>query len=89
MATGFTPLTDRDVSALLASLRAYPLLTGASGDDPADLAAVEDTLLRLSALVEDLPAVAEITIDPLLIGRPGEGAAAVSPAVRIDRPPGT
>ena len=85
VATGLTPLTDRDVSALLASLRAYPLLTGASGDDPADVTAVEDTLLRLSALVEDLPAVAEITIDPLLIGRPGEGTAAVSPAVRILR----
>ena len=85
VATGLTPLTDRDVSALLASLRAYPLLTGASGDDPADVTAVEDTLLRLSALVEDLPTVAEITIDPLLIGRPGQGTAAVSPAVRILR----
>ena len=49
------------------------------------MTAVEDVLLRLSALVEDLPAVAEITIDPLLIGRPGEGTAAVSPAVRISR----
>ena len=28
VATGVTPLTDRDASALLASLRAYPLLTG-------------------------------------------------------------
>jgi acetate---CoA ligase (ADP-forming) len=86
VATGVTPLTDRDASALLASLRAYPLLTGLSGDGAADLPAVEDTLLRLSALVEDLPAVAEVTIDPLIIGRPGEGVAAVSPAVRIGEP---
>ncbi len=85
VATGVTPLTDRDVSTLLASLRAYPLLTGASGGDPADVPAIEDALLRLAALVEDLPAVAEVTIDPLVIGRPGEGVAAVSPAVRIDQ----
>ena len=86
VATGVTPLTDRDVSTLLASLRAYPLLTGASGGDPADVPAIEDTLLRLSALVEDLPTVVEVTIDPLIIGRPGEGVAAVSPAVRIGQP---
>ena len=34
VATGVTPLTDRDASALLASLRAYPLLTGAAGGSP-------------------------------------------------------
>src|ERR1035437_6219622 len=32
VATGVTPLTDRDAAALLASLRANPLLTGAAGD---------------------------------------------------------
>jgi hypothetical protein len=83
VATGVTPLTDRDASALLASLRAYPLLTGAAGGDPADLPAIEETVLRLSALAEDWPAVAEVTIDTLLIGDPGEGVTAVAPAVRI------
>ena len=83
VATGVTPLTDRDASALLASLRAYPLLTGAAGGDPADLPAIEETMLRLSALVEDWPAVAEVTIDTLLLGGPGEGVTAVAPAVRI------
>jgi ATP-grasp domain len=83
VATGVTPLTDRDASALLASLRAYPLLTGGAGGDPADLPAIEETMLRLSALAEDWPAVAEVTIDTLLIGGPGEGVTAVAPAVRI------
>ena len=86
VATGVTPLTDRDAGALLASLRAYPLLTGAAGDHPADVAALQDTLLRLSALVEDLPTVLEVTIEPLVIGRPGAGAAAVAPAVRVGPP---
>ncbi len=86
VATGVTPLTDHDATALLAALRAYPLLTGASGDHAADVPAIEDTLLRLSALVEDLSAVAEVSIEPLVIGRPGEGVAAVAPAVRIGEP---
>jgi acyl-CoA synthetase (NDP forming)/RimJ/RimL family protein N-acetyltransferase len=83
VATGVTPLTDRDASALLASLRAYPLLTGAAGGSPADLPAIEETMLRLSALAEDWPAIAEVTIDTLLIGAAGEGVTAVAPAVRI------
>jgi acyl-CoA synthetase (NDP forming) len=83
VATAVTPLTDHDASALLASLRAYPLLTGAAGGSPADLPAIEETMLRLSALVEDCPAIAEVTIDTLLIGAAGEGVTAVAPAVRI------
>jgi hypothetical protein len=83
VATGVTPLTDRDASTLLASLRAYPLLVGAAGGSPADLPAIEETMLRLSALAEDWPAITEVTIDTLLIGAPGEGVTAVAPAVRI------
>jgi len=83
VATGVTPLTDRDATAVLASLRAYPLLTGAAGGSPADRPAIEETMLRLSALAEDLPSVAEVTVDPLLIGAAGEGVTAVAPAVRI------
>ena len=83
VATGVTPLTDRDASTLLASLRAYPLLIGAAGGNPADLPAIEETMLRLSALVEDWPAIAEVTIDTLLIGAAGEGVTAVAPTVRI------
>jgi acyl-CoA synthetase (NDP forming)/GNAT superfamily N-acetyltransferase len=86
VATGVTPLTDRDAASLVASLRAYPLLTGKSGGEQADVAAIEDTLLRLSALVEDWPAVAELAIGTLLIGRPGEGVTAIAPAVRIAGP---
>ena len=68
------------------SLRAYPLLTGVSGADPADLPAVEEALLRLSALVEDWPVVAEVVIGTLLIGRAGEGVTAVASAVRLGNP---
>jgi hypothetical protein len=86
LATGVTPLTDRDAAALVASLRAYPLLTGKTGGERADVAAIESTLLRLSALVEDWPAVVELAIGTLLIGRPGEGVTAIAPAVRIAGP---
>ena len=50
-----TPLTDVDAGEMLRSLRTFPLLTGYRGAAPVDVPAVEELLLRVSAMVEDLP----------------------------------
>ncbi len=55
---GVPPLTDADLSAMVRSVRAAPLLLGHAGSAPADLAAVEDLLARLARLADDLPEVA-------------------------------
>ncbi|MCA1186081.1 GNAT family N-acetyltransferase [Saccharopolyspora sp. 6T] len=60
------PMTDVDVAALVRSPRAAPLLAGYRGDEPADLAALEDLVLRVATLVEDLPEVRELTLQPVL-----------------------
>ena len=49
------PLTDRDAAEMIRSTRAYRLLTGYRGSAEADIAAVEDLLLRLGALAEAVP----------------------------------
>lgn len=80
-----TPLTDRDASEMLRSLRTFPLLDGYRGAPKADVGAVEDMLLRLSELVEARPEVAEIDLNPV-IAHP-EGAVAVDFRIRLRRPP--
>ena len=80
---GVTPLTDRDAHRLVASLRALPLLTGSPTAPARDVAALEDALLRLSALVDDHERVAAFHIPRLDIGREGEGVLARSPAVTL------
>ncbi len=69
-----TPLTDRDAREMVRSIRGYRLLEGYRDKPPADVAAVEDILLRLSRLVEEVPEVAEIDFNPVRLFRPGEGA---------------
>jgi acyl-CoA synthetase (NDP forming) len=63
-----TPLTDTDAAALIRSIRAAPLLLGRRGARAADLAALQDLLMRVSRLAEDLPQVAELELNPVMAG---------------------
>jgi acyl-CoA synthetase (NDP forming) len=75
------PLTDRDAGTMWRSLRAAPLLTGYRGAEPVDTGAVEDLLLRLSRLAADLPEVAELDLNPVMVGP--DGAVAVDARLRL------
>ena len=59
------PLTDRDAADLVRLVRGAQLL------DDTDRAALEDVLHRIAKLGEDLPEVAEVLLDPVLVGRSG------------------
>jgi len=65
------PVTDVDAATLLREPRTAPLLTGYRGDEPADLAALQDMVLRVSALAEDNPEVRSLTLDPILASPDG------------------
>ncbi|MBO0827873.1 MAG: GNAT family N-acetyltransferase, partial [Streptosporangiales bacterium] len=54
------PLTDRDAAELVREPRAYPLLTGYGGDPAADVAAVEDLLLRVARLADAGPELLDL-----------------------------
>ena len=70
------PLTDIDAMEMIKSVKAYKLLEGARGTKPAQIAQIQETLLRLSQLVADYPFIDELDINPLLISeKTGEGVA--------------
>ncbi len=58
-----------------------PLLTGYRGSEPVDTAAVEDLLLRLGRLAEELPEVAELDLNPILVS--ADGAVVVDAKLRL------
>ncbi|MGD0197347.1 MAG: GNAT family N-acetyltransferase [Solirubrobacteraceae bacterium] len=80
-----TPLTDLDAREMLRSLRLFPLLDGYRGAPRCDVAALEELLLRVSALVEDHPEVAEMDLNPV-VALP-EGPLAIDARVRLETPP--
>ena len=85
VAVRITPLTDVDAAEMLRSLRTFPLLEGYRGAPRCDVAAVEDVLLRLSALVEGHPEIAELDANPV-IASPG-GATILDARVRLAAAP--
>lgn len=68
------PISEEEVHEQIQSIRTYPLLRGVRGEPPADIAAVEDTVLRVSQLVCDFPEIVEMDINPLVVHNQGEGA---------------
>ncbi len=78
------PLTDRDAEELVQGGKAGRLVRGFRGAPPADGAALADLLLRLARLGEDIPAVAELDLNPVL-ALP-DRCVAVDARVRVRRP---
>lgn len=76
------PLTRRDADEMIASLRGAALLKGHRGAPPADVAALTDALLRVSALVSVCPEIQELDINPLRVLP--RGAHALDIRVRVD-----
>ncbi len=80
------PLADRDVDALLRQIRGYRLLAGFRGQPPADVAALKDLLLRVSALAVDIPEVVELDLNPVMALPEGTGCRVVDARVRVAPP---
>jgi len=75
------PVSDRDATAMWAGLRSAPLLTGYRGTAAVDTRAVEDLLQRLGRLAEDLPEVAELDLNPVIVH--ADGLSVVDVKMRI------
>ena len=80
---GIAPLTPRQVHAMISRLRSYPLLTGVRGEEGSDIDALEDCLLRVSQMVTDMPAIAELDINPLFVYPDGKGVIAVDARIVV------
>ena len=79
------PLTDLDAKEMIRSIKGFPLLDGWRGAEPGDLEALEDLLLRVSAMVEDLPEIAEMDFNPIKVLSPGRGCVVVDTRVLLRR----
>ncbi|MEX0800838.1 MAG: GNAT family N-acetyltransferase [Dehalococcoidia bacterium] len=77
------PLTDVDAREMVRSVKAYPLLEGWRGADPGDIAAIEEMLLRVSALVEAVPEIREMDLNPVKALAPGHGCVVVDARVLV------
>jgi acyl-CoA synthetase (NDP forming) len=81
VAVRVTPLTADDPGEMLRSLASFPLLDGYRGAPKADVAALEDLILRIGALVENHAEVVELEFNPVLATP--DGAVALDARARV------
>ncbi|MFJ3218821.1 GNAT family N-acetyltransferase [Kitasatospora sp. NPDC086801] len=75
------PATDQEVAGLVREVRAAPLLFGWRGAEAVDTGALEELLLRVSQLVDDVPEIASVDLEPVVVAP--YGLAILGARVRI------
>jgi acyl-CoA synthetase (NDP forming) len=79
------PLTDVDAAEMITDVKSARLLEGYRGSDPGDVESLRETLLRVSALIDDLPEIAEMDLNPVKVLPPGMGVRVVDLRIRVRR----
>ncbi len=79
-----TPLTDQDVDKMIHEIRGHRLLEGYRGHPPADIEAIKEVLLRISLLVEDIPEILELDLNPIFALEPGKGCRIVDARIQVE-----
>jgi acyl-CoA synthetase (NDP forming) len=79
-----TPLTDRDATAMVHEIKGHRLLTGYRGQPAVDVKAIEEMLLRISRLVEEIPEIRELDLNPIFALPEGQGCKIVDARIRVE-----
>jgi len=76
------PLTERDAAEMVREIKGYPLLEGYRGQEAVDVSYLEELLLKVSAFVEDNPAISQLDLNPIFAY--SDGALAVDARVILE-----
>ena len=73
------PLVKRDAREMIREIKGYPVLEGYRGQEPVDVANLEELILKISSFVEQHPKVEELDLNPVIAY--SDGAVAVDARV--------
>ena len=76
-------VTDLDAQEMLSTLRTRVLLDGYRGAPPGDREALRGVVMRVSALVDSIPELRELDLNPVKVLPPQQGAIVVDGRMRI------
>ena len=79
------PLTDTDAKEMTTSIKMSRLFSGYRDMPAYDIKSVQELLLRVSAMVTDIPEIAELDMNPAIVQPEGEGYRVVDCRILIDK----
>jgi len=77
------PITENEAMRMLESTKSFALLKGVRGQASVDIAAIANSLQRISQLVTDFPNIKEMDINPFIVGRLGEDSIAADARITL------
>jgi acyl-CoA synthetase (NDP forming) len=77
------PITESEAMQMLENTKSFALLKGVRGQASVDLAAIASSLQRISQLVTDFPQIAEMDINPFIVGKMGEVSIAADARITL------
>lgn len=81
--TSLSPVSHDEAADMIRNLKSYKIIQGVRGQEGVHEAAFADAIVRLSALCEAAPEIAEMDINPLLGN--AKGVVAVDARIRIEK----
>ncbi len=76
------PLAKRDAREMIREIKGYPLLEGYRGQEPVDVANLEELILKVSSFVEQHSEVKELDLNPIFAY--SDGAVAVDARIIVE-----
>jgi acetyl coenzyme A synthetase (ADP forming)-like protein len=77
------PITDLDAAEMIRSIKMTKLFDGYRGSPPSDVKALQNLLLRVSAMVEDIPEIAELDLNPVNVMPKGKGYRVIDARIMV------
>jgi acyl-CoA synthetase (NDP forming) len=77
------PLSDKDAREMIRDIHGYKLLEGYRGHPAADVASIEEVLLRVSRMVDELPEIRELDLNPVFAFAPPKGCRVADVRIRV------
>lgn len=65
------PLEERDAEEMISEIKGYKILKGIRGEEPKNIEAIKDLLLKISQLTLDNPEIKEIDLNPIFVFNKG------------------
>jgi acyl-CoA synthetase (NDP forming) len=78
------PVTRRDAAEMIREIKGYPLLEGYRGQEPADISALEELIVKVSQFVDQNPEMKELDLNPIFAYR--DRAVAVDARIILETP---
>ncbi len=77
------PVSRQEASEMVREIRAYPLLAGFRGEEPADEGSIVEAILTISRLSLDFPGILELDVNPVMVLPRGRGIMAIDSRMAI------